>query len=118
MVGLYGYNGPACLKVLDELNKLDDIMIVAFDEHEETLEGVAKGQIRATVVQNTFQYGYESVRLLKTWSSGKEHLEPLRGTGYMYLPCEIVTKDNVAEHRANLTKRLSGRKTSENSNQQ
>lgn len=110
MVGLYGYNGPACLKVLNELGKTDDIMIIAFDEHEETLDGVANGQIYATVVQNTFRYGFETVRLLKTWSNSKEHFGPLGGTGYMYLPCKIVTKENVADHRADLAKRISGRK--------
>ena len=109
MVGLYGYNGPACLKVLRDSEDPKDIKIVAFDEHEETLDGVASGDILATVVQSSFQYGYETVRLLKTWSNSGEHFGPLEGTGYRYLPCKIVTKENVAEHRANLARRLSGR---------
>ncbi len=106
MVGLYGYNIPACLTVLKELEKLEDVTLVAFDEHEATLDGVANGQIFATVVQGTYEYGFESVRLMRTLHDRNEHSVPLGGTGYVYLPCKVVSKDNIEEHRSNLAARL------------
>lgn len=111
MVGLYGYNGPACLAVLKESDKLSDIKIVAFDEHDATLDGIAKGEIAATVVQGTYEYGFESVRLLTSLHNSNEHSIPLAGTGFVFLPCSVVTKDNLEEHRAKLAKRLEDNKS-------
>ncbi len=112
MVGLYGYNGPACLKVLKDEEKIGDIKIVAFDEHEATLEGVANGAIFATVVQGTYEYGFESVRLLTSLFNSNEHSIPLGGTGFVFLPCSVVNQENIADHREKLDKRLASNKSS------
>ena len=112
MVGLYGYNGPACLKVLKERKLLGEIKIVAFDEHEATLDGIANGEIYATAVQGTYEYGFESVRLLASLYNSNEHSVPLGGAGFVFLPCSVVTKENVAEHRAKLAERVSDKEKS------
>ena len=39
------------------------IQIIAFDEDDETLQGIIDGDIYGTVVQNPYRYGYESVRI-------------------------------------------------------
>ena len=64
MVGLWSYNGPAILSAVREANKVDKIKIVAFDEEDETLNGVKDGAIYATVVQQPFEFGYRSMELM------------------------------------------------------
>ncbi|QEG35998.1 substrate-binding domain-containing protein [Bythopirellula goksoeyrii] len=106
MVGLYSYNGPVCLEVLKEKNKVSDMKIIAFDDNEATLEGVENGEIYATVVQGNYEYGYETVRLLTSLYNSNERSVPLAGAGSVFLPCSVVTNDNVSEHRTKLARRL------------
>src|SRR5262245_3175017 len=51
MVGLYNYNGPAILNAVRKAGKTGKVKIVCFDENDETLDGVAAGDIHGTVVQ-------------------------------------------------------------------
>src|SRR5262245_9742500 len=64
MVGLWAYNPPAILSALkDSKDRLGKVKVVGFDENEDTLKGIADGHIYATVVQDPFGFGYQSVRL-------------------------------------------------------
>ncbi|MEO0529478.1 MAG: substrate-binding domain-containing protein [Planctomycetota bacterium] len=105
LIGLYGYNGPACLEVVREAEKLGAIKIVAFDEEEETLQGVADGHIHATVVQDPYEYGYESVRLLVTLHARAADSIPIGGAGTVYLPVKVIEQDGIEEHRKKLADR-------------
>lgn len=64
MVGLWGYNGPAILEALKDKQKLNDVKVVAFDEDPETLKAIDKGEIFGTVVQNPYEFGYQSMKLV------------------------------------------------------
>ena len=66
MVGLYAYNPPAILNDAKAKSMAKEIKIIGFDEDWETLKGIAAGEIEATVVQDPFAYGYESVKALAT----------------------------------------------------
>lgn len=101
MVGLYGHNAPMCLKAIEEMGKLDDVSIVAFDEHEDTLTGIEAGRIYGTVVQEPYQYGFETVRILVALSQ-EDSFQPYAGRGSIYLPCLTVKADNLAELRGKL----------------
>jgi ribose transport system substrate-binding protein len=70
MVGLFGYNPPLILDAVKEANKTGDIKVVAFDEDDGTLQGVVDGHIHGTVVQNPYEYGYQSVKLLSELARG------------------------------------------------
>jgi ribose transport system substrate-binding protein len=107
MVALYGYNGPMCLKALAEADQLGQVKIVAFDDHQETLDGVEQGHVFATVVQDPFQYGYEAVRLLKHLSQNKPNVIPFAGRGVIYFPCLAIRKENLGELRGQLKPRES-----------
>ncbi len=72
MVGLFAYNPPLCLEAVKEAGKLGKIKIVAFDEDDTTLQGIIDGEIYATVVQNPYMYGYESIRVLAALAKGEE----------------------------------------------
>jgi len=63
-VGLWSYNGPAILNAVSDADKLGKIKIVTFDEESETLAGVRDGYIYGTVVQQPFEFGYQSMKEL------------------------------------------------------
>src|SRR5262245_24441084 len=64
LVGLWEYNPPALLKA-SQAAKLDKKpAIVGFDEHYQTLEAIRAGDIIGTVVQDPFNFGYESIKIL------------------------------------------------------
>src|SRR5581483_1543198 len=65
LVGLWAYNPPAILAAVKGAHKEGKITIVGFDEDEVTLQGIKDGHIHGTVVQQPFEFGYQSVRLMK-----------------------------------------------------
>jgi ribose transport system substrate-binding protein len=106
LIGLYGYNGPAILEAVTAAGKVGQMKIVAFDEFEKTLQGVADGAIHATVLQDPYQYGYESVRMLHSLTSKAFHADEAMGRGSMFFPCAALRKDGIARYRKDLASRL------------
>ncbi|MDE0939864.1 MAG: sugar-binding protein, partial [Pirellulales bacterium] len=72
MVGLFAYNPPLMLDAVREAGKVGEIKIVAFDEHDRSLQGIKDKEIYGTVVQNPYKYGYESVRVLAGLAKGDD----------------------------------------------
>src|SRR2546430_17615772 len=70
MVGLFGYNIPACLEAVKEAKKTGKIKLVSFDENEGTLQGVIDGHVYGTVSQQPYYYGDHSVRILSALVRG------------------------------------------------
>src|SRR3989441_1404765 len=64
MVGLWSYNGPAIVGAVRDAGKTGKVKIVAFDEEDETLNGIKDESIYATVVQQPFEFGYQSMKLI------------------------------------------------------
>ncbi len=64
VVGIWSYNGPAIVDAVKEMNK-PEITVVAFDAQKDALALAAEGRIQAMVVQNPYEMGYQSMRLLK-----------------------------------------------------
>jgi ribose transport system substrate-binding protein len=108
LVGLWAYNPPAMLSAYKDYtgpNKAN-VRLVGFDENEETLRGIENGQIYATVVQDPFGFGYESVKLMAALAKGDR--SGLPADGIHYVPHQVVTKDGgngrkkASEYRAYL----------------
>jgi ribose transport system substrate-binding protein len=91
MVGLWAYNPPAILSAVKDKGKEGKIKIVGFDEDTATLQGIADGWISATVVQQPFLFGYESVKLMAALARGDNSKLP--ADGIRYVPHRIITKD-------------------------
>lgn len=106
LVGLWSYNGPALLNAVRDSNKLGQVKIVCFDEEEETLQGVQDGHIYGTIVQQPFEFGYQSVKLLHGLAQGDTSMVP--ETKQIFVPVLLIRQDNAAEFWANLNK-LTGR---------
>jgi ribose transport system substrate-binding protein len=91
LVGLWSYNGPAIMKVMKESKAR--VPVVCFDEETATLQGVREGLIQATVVQQPFEFGYQSIKLLTQLARGQRPAIP--PGGLIYVPTRIIRKDNV-----------------------
>src|SRR5215203_3720363 len=95
MVGLWAYNGPAILSAVKEANKTDKVKIVAFDEQDETLSGIKDGAIYATVVQQPFEFGYQSMALMAKALNGDKSGIP--AGKQIFVPTIAVKKADVDE---------------------
>jgi ribose transport system substrate-binding protein len=106
MVGLWSYNGPAILSAVREAGKIDKVKIIAFDEEDETLAGVKEGAIYATVVQQPFEFGYQSMILLSKAIGGDKSWVP--PNKQKIVETLAIKKDGVEEFTTKINK-LRGR---------
>jgi len=102
MVGLWSYNGPAILNAVKDAGKLDKVKIICFDEEDETLAGVKEGSIFATVVQQPYEFGYQSVILMSKTIKGDKSVIP--AGKQINVPTLVIKKDSVEE----FTKKING----------
>lgn len=93
MVGLWSYNGPAILGAVKEANKVDKVKIIAFDEEDETLGGIKDGAIYATVVQQPFEFGYQSMALMAKVLNGDKSGIP--ASKQIFVPTLAIKKADV-----------------------
>ena len=105
VVGLFAYNPPLALEAIKEAGKTGAIKIIAFDEEDPTLQGIIDGHIYGTVVQNPYQYGYESIRILAALKRGDRSALPAGGV--LDVPARQIRRDNVEEFWREL-KKLTG----------
>jgi ribose transport system substrate-binding protein len=106
LVGLWSYNGPAILNAVRDAGKIGQVKIIAFDEDDETLTGVKGGAIVGTVVQQPFEFGYQSVTLLEKALRGDRSGIP--ASKQVFIPTMVIRQNNVDEFRTKLTQ-LRGR---------
>ena len=106
IVGMNGYHGPVLLETLAAIGSSDDVKLVAFDEADETLDGVGNGRIYATVAQDPYMYGYEAVRMLTVLNNGTAGAMPLLGGHEITVRCEAIRQENLTEFRQRLQDRL------------
>lgn len=113
-VGMNAQHAGILLDVLKEKKLLDKVKVVGFDESSATLDGIRNGEVHATVVQDPFRYGYESIRRIATICRGEEGLRPLSGTHSTYnIGVQAVRKDNVDAFQKQLDERLKNGKPQE-----
>lgn len=94
LVGLWNYNGPAILNAVKDAGLQGKVKIVCFDEEEETLTGVADGHIHATVVQQPFEFGRQSISTMAAYLGGQKDVYP--ADGRLIVPTRVIKKDDVA----------------------
>jgi ribose transport system substrate-binding protein len=102
MVGLWAYNGPAILGAVKEAGKIGKVKIVTFDEEDETLAGIKEGAIHATVVQQPFEFGYQSmIKLAKAIGGDRSGIPPSKQD---IVPTLAIKKDGVDDFIVRLNK--------------
>jgi ribose transport system substrate-binding protein len=69
LVGIWSYNAPAIVGIVEGEKKAErerkEFSIVTFDAEPTAIKKMEEGWIDAMVVQNPYQMGYQSVRLMK-----------------------------------------------------
>ena len=90
-VGLFAYNPPACLQAIRQAGKTDEVKVVGFDEDDSTLQGIQEGSVIGTVVQDPYEYGYQSVRILVEILKGNEDVIP--ESKFIDIAARAVTKE-------------------------
>jgi ribose transport system substrate-binding protein len=93
MVGLWSYNGPAILSAVKEANKIGKVKIIAFDEEDDTLAGIKDGAIYATVVQQPYEFGYQSIKMMAAYLSGDKSVAP--ASKQKFVETLAIKKDGV-----------------------
>ena len=107
MVGLWAYNGPAILSAVRDAGKVGQVKIIAFDEEDDTLKGVSEGAIVGTVVQQPYEFGYQSIKTMaQIITTGDRSMIP--PSKQIFVPTKVITRDNVEEFTRQLNQ-LRGR---------
>jgi ribose transport system substrate-binding protein len=95
LVGLWSYNGPAIVGAVRDAGKVGKVKIVAFDEEDETLNGIRDGAIYATVVQQPFEFGYQSMKLIARILDGDRSGIPT--SKQIFVPTLAIKKEQVED---------------------
>ena len=72
LVGIWAYNAPAISKVVAERKVRDKVSVATFDAAKDAIAAMNAGNIDVMVVQNPFDMGVQSVRLLKAMCENDE----------------------------------------------
>ena len=100
LVGLWSYNTPQIVEAVRAAGKTGQVKIIGFDEDPVTLRGIADGAIEATVVQQPYEFGYQSMKLLAKVIEGDKSFIPK--DGLMIIPTKVIDKSNVAEFQTTM----------------
>ena len=100
MIGLFAYNPPAILQALEQAGKLGTVKVIGFDEDAQTLAGIQSGKVHGTVVQNPYEYGYQSVKVLHALAAGDSSVVP--ANQFINIDGRQIRKDNVDAFWADL----------------
>lgn len=103
IVGLFAYNTPLCLEALKQAGKQGTVKLFSFDEADETLQGIKDGYVVGTVVQNPYEYGFQSVALLKDLIAGNSAVLPQ--SKFIDIPARAIERSNVDEFWTDLKKK-------------
>jgi ribose transport system substrate-binding protein len=95
LVGLYSYNTPQIYSAVKEAGKTGSVKIVGFDEDPQTLRGVADGTIQSTIVQQPFEFGYQSMTDMIKYINGDRSFIP--ANKLIIIPTQVIEKSNVAK---------------------
>jgi ribose transport system substrate-binding protein len=95
MVGLWAYNPPAILNAVKDAKRAGKVKIVAFDEMENTLQGIEDGDIYATVVQQPYQFGYQAIDMMAALVKNPSDTSMIPKDKLKYVPHRVIRKNNT-----------------------
>ncbi len=99
MIGLWEYNPPAMLRAVRGSKNEKKPLIVAFDENPDTLNGVRTGEVVGTIVQDPYQFGYQSIKVLASLARGKDDVlktwPKITSNHSIFVDHQTITKDNI-----------------------
>ena len=102
LVGLYSYNTPQIVEAVRNAGKTGQVKVIGFDEDPVTLRGISDGIVDATVVQQPFEFGYQSMIDLAKVIEGDKSFLPK--DGLIIVPTRVIDASNVEEFQQDMRK--------------
>ena len=90
--------------MLKERGDLGKVKVIGFDEDENTLQAIKDGEIYGTVVQDPYEYGNRSIKVLHALSKGDDSVIP--ENKFIDIPARQIRKDNVEAFWKDLNEKL------------
>jgi len=103
VIGLFAYNAPLCIEALKQTQRTGSIKVFSFDEADETLQGIKDGTVAGTIVQNPYEYGFQSIKLLKEIVAGNRSAIP--ASKFIDIPARRIDKSTVDAFWADLKRK-------------
>jgi ribose transport system substrate-binding protein len=100
LVGLYAYNTPQIVEAVRAAGKEGKVAVIGFDEDPLTLRGITDGIVTATVVQQPYEFGYQSIKMLARYIEGDRSFIP--ENKLIIVPTRVIDKSNVADFQKEL----------------
>lgn len=97
LVGLYSYNTPQIVEAVRAAGVGGQVKVIGFDEDSRHAARHFEGIVDATVVQQPFEFGYQSMKLLARAIEGDTSFIP--EDKLMIIPTRVINADNVEEFR-------------------
>jgi ribose transport system substrate-binding protein len=104
LVGLYSYNTPQIYTAVKEAGMAGKVKIVGFDEDVQTLRGISDGTVQSTVVQQPFEFGYQSMTDMIKYINGDKSFLP--ANHLIIIPTRVINKENVHDFQQMMKKLL------------
>lgn len=105
LVGLYSYNTPQIVEAVRAAGKIGQVKVIGFDEDPVTLRGIADGIVDATVVQQPFEFGYQSMIGLAKVIEGDKSFIP--EDGLIIVPTKVIDSSNVEQFQQEMRELVS-----------
>lgn len=106
LVGLWSYNTPQIVEAVKAAGRAGDVKVIGFDEDPVTLRGIADGVVEATVVQQPYEFGYQSMKLLARYIEGDRSFIPQNQL--LIIPTKVIDASNVQEFSQQMQALLKG----------
>ena len=105
LVWLQGFQGQAYAEqAVKAAGKEGKVKIVGFDEDQQTLKGISEDVIDATVVQQPYEFGYQSMIYLAKYIEGDKSFIP--ENKQRIIPTQVIDKTNVKDFAAKVRELL------------
>jgi ribose transport system substrate-binding protein len=98
VVALFSYSAAAALKAIDQAGKAGQIKVVCFDDTQEVQTGIRDGRIAASILQDTYRMGNETIRLLAEEVRNPERIGPTNQRRVL-VQVDVIRQDNIDQMR-------------------
>lgn len=98
VIGLFSYSAPAALTAMKQIGRNEKVVIVGFDESDETQAAIAAGTIHSSVIQDSYRAGYETIEVLAREVRG-EARGPAEQTPVLHVGFNVLTNKNLEDLR-------------------
>lgn len=95
LVGLYSYNPPQIIEAVAAAGMNGKVIIIGFDADVATLRGIKEGNVYGTIVQQPFEFGYQSIIGMAKVIGGDTSWIPENKLSIV--PTKVINAANVGE---------------------